>query len=294
MKTFGISTHVCHEQRLRQEHLDEIAASGFEAVELFATRSHFDYHDSAAVTALKDWLETAKLDLHSMHAPITDAFADGRCQRIYSTATRDTDTRKATVREIAVALNVARTIPFGILVVHLGVPAAWQPSAADNHRESAIRSLEEIHALAEPLGVRVALEVMDNALSTAPALVELLDRCFEGSNFGICMDVGHAHLLGDVAEAIETVSEYLITTHIHDNSGRSDDHLPPFHGSIDWPGTIMAFEKIGYDGVLMCEIASGESPRATLTRAADARRRLGGLMLENAEHPLFGPGTDTE
>ena len=51
------------------------------------------------------------------------------------------------------------------------------------------------------------------------------------------MDVGHAHILGDTAEAIETTSEYLVTTHIHDNRGSSDDHLVPFQGSIDWAAT---------------------------------------------------------
>jgi len=29
---------------------------GFEAVELFATRTHFDYHNPAAVADLQQWL----------------------------------------------------------------------------------------------------------------------------------------------------------------------------------------------------------------------------------------------
>ena len=43
---FGISTHLYHDQRLSRDHLAQIAAHGFEAVEVFATRSHFDYHDA--------------------------------------------------------------------------------------------------------------------------------------------------------------------------------------------------------------------------------------------------------
>jgi hypothetical protein len=46
---FGISTHLYHEQRLCREHLAQIAAHGFEAVEVFATRSHFDYHEPAPI-----------------------------------------------------------------------------------------------------------------------------------------------------------------------------------------------------------------------------------------------------
>jgi sugar phosphate isomerase/epimerase len=149
---------------------------------------------------------------------------------------------------MAAALGIARVIPFKHLVVHLGIPVDQKPGADDNNREAAIRSVEEIHGMAEAVGVTVALEVMGNALSTAPDLIEIIDRSFEGADLGICMDVGHAHLLGDTPEAIETASEYLVTTHIHDNRRQSDDHLVPFQGNINWAATVMAFEKIGYDG----------------------------------------------
>jgi sugar phosphate isomerase/epimerase len=287
MKKFGVSTHLYHEQRLEQAHLVEIAASGFEAVELFATRSHFDYHDEAAIAALKEWLTQANVALHSVHAPITDVFVNGRGQRTFSTAVRDADARKATIREMAAALNIARAIPFKYLVVHLGVPEAWKPGPEDNHRDAAIRSIEEIHALAGEVGVTVALEVMGNTLSTAPDLIEIIERSFEGADLGICMDVGHAHMLGDTAEAIETASEYLVTTHIHDNRRQSDDHLVPFQGNLNWAAALMAFEKIGYDGVLMYEVRNAESPTAVLAKAVAARRRLEALMMDASQLTAF-------
>ena len=42
---FGISTHLFHEQPLERAHLADIAAAGFDLIELFATRSHIDYRD---------------------------------------------------------------------------------------------------------------------------------------------------------------------------------------------------------------------------------------------------------
>jgi sugar phosphate isomerase/epimerase len=281
MTTFGVSTHLYHEQRLQQAHLAEIAAHGFSAVEVFATRTHFDYHELTAVDSLASWLAAAKLTLRSVHAPITDAFANGKAQRTYSIAARDADARKAAVREIEQALNIASAIPFDCLVVHVGVPDGARPTPDDNHREAAIRSLEEILSAAARRRVRVALEVMGNELSTASQLVDLIDRNFEDAELGICMDVGHAHLLGDAAEAIETASEYLWTTHIHDNGGRSDDHLVPFQGGIDWGATMMAFEKIGYDGVLMFEVKDAGGTQAVLARAAAARQRLERLATES-------------
>jgi sugar phosphate isomerase/epimerase len=294
MKRFGVSTHLYHEQRLQQAHLLEIAAHGFETVEVFATRSHFDYHDLVAIRALKDWLAEARLHLHSVHAPITDVFANGRGQRTFSTAVRDNDARKATLREMETALNIAKSVPFEYFVVHLGVPVAQHPALDDNNLDAAVRSIEHIHQMADAVGVKVALEVMGNSLSTAPDLVELLERSFDGTDLGICMDVGHAHILGDTAEAIETTSEYLVTTHVHDNRGHSDDHLVPFQGSINWAEAIMAFEKIGYDGVLMYEVRAAESPRAVLERAVSARRKLDALMAESSQLSAFSSQHDTD
>ena len=283
MNKFGVSTHLYHEQRLKKAHLTEIAAHGFEAVEVFATRSHFDYHDPAAIQALGEWLADSRLLLHSVHAPITDVFANGRSQRVFSTATRNNDARRVTLDEIAAALTVAAVIPFQFLVVHVGMPDSQQPPPDDNSLDAAVRSIEDIHDRAEPLGVRVALEVMGNSLSSAAALVELLETRFESTDLGICMDVGHAHLLGDTADAIETAAEYLITTHIHDNRRQADDHLVPFQGSINWAATVMAFEKIGYDGVLMYEVKDAQGTRAVLERAAAARKQLEQLMADGSQ-----------
>jgi sugar phosphate isomerase/epimerase len=141
--------------------------------------------------------------------------------------------------------------------------------------------------MADAVGVNVTLEVMGNELSTAPDLVDILERSFDGANLGVCMDVGHAHILGDTAEAIETTSEYLVTTHIHDNHRQSDDHLVPFQGNINWAATIMAFEKIGYDGVLMYEVKAVDSARTVLERAIAARRRLETLMSDSSQLSAF-------
>lgn len=280
---FGVSTHLYHAERLQQAHLQEIAAHGFESVEVFATRSHFDYHDEQSILTLSEWLRESRLDLPSVHAPIVESLVGDIWGRPYSTATRDENARNATLHEMRAALGMARQIPFQFLVLHLGVPKAQRPGSDDNHRDAVLRSIDEIHRIAEPLGVRLALEVMDNALSTAPALVEMLERDLDGMGLGICMDVGHAHMLGDTAEAIETASEYLVTTHIHDNRRQRDDHLVPFEGTINWAATIMELEKIGYDGVLMYEVRNAESPQAVLARAVDARRRLERFMADNSQ-----------
>jgi len=84
----------------------------------------------------------------------------------------------------------------------------------------------------------------------------------------------------DLVDAIETVSEHFVSAHVHDNRGRTDDHLVPFEGTIDWPAALTAVLKVGYDGTLLVEIAAHGSPKNTLRKAQQARRRMEGLLHE--------------
>lgn len=273
---FGISTHLFHDQRLSRDHLVQVAAHGFEAVEVFATRSHFDYHDPAAIAALEEWLKETGLVLHGVHAPITDKVLPGdQWGEIISNAVSDNGRRQAAVHEAAAALEMARRLAADVLVVHLGTPTV---QGGENSRAAACRSAEEICRLAEATGVRIALEVIPNPLSDAQSLVTLLERDLDAPRAGVCLDFGHAFLMGDVADAIESVAEHLITTHVHDNRGSKDDHLVPFDGRINWDVALMTMQKVGYDGTYLMELANTGSPSEVLKQAQAARIRFEKLL----------------
>ena len=72
--------------------------------------------------------------------------------------------------------------------------------------------------------------MIPNRLSTPASLVRCSTTTSTRQHAGICLDFGHAHLMGDVADAVETVAEHVITTHVHDNHGRDDEHLVPYRG----------------------------------------------------------------
>ena len=128
--------------------------------------------------------------------------------------------------------------------------------------------------------MRIAVEVIPNNLSSAAALVTMLERDFDSTHVGICLDFGHAHLMGDVADAVETAAEHLITTHVHDNQGRADDHLVPYQGTIDWPAALVTMQKIGYDGTYLMELANTGTPASVLEEARRARQRFERALAE--------------
>jgi len=225
------------------------------------------------VDVLAGWLSETGLTLNSIHAPIAASLINGHWGEPFSNAVADSARRQAAVREAEAALQVARRIPFDVLVVHLGTPTATaQPG--DNSRAAAFRSAEDICRIAGPMGVRVALEVIPNDLSSAASLVTMLEADLDAPHAGICMDFGHAHLMGDVADAVEIAAEHLIATHVHDNRRRDDEHLVPFHGSINWDMALMTMQKIGYDGTYLMELANTGSPAAVLEEARRARERF--------------------
>jgi sugar phosphate isomerase/epimerase len=274
---FGISTHLYVGDRLDRDHLVEIAAHGFETIEVFALRDHFDYRDRRAAIALAEWLDDTRLRLHSMHAPIAGSYANGTWKDGLSIASADEGRRKAAVGEMVATLDVAASVPYRALVLHCGVPVPYA-GAGDNHRGSLVRSLEELSPVAAVHGVRLAIEVIPNELSTPQALVDLIESDIDAAGLGICMDVGHARMMGDVVDAIEACSGHLITTHLHDNRGRTDDHLVPGKGVIDWDAATLAFQKVGYDGAWMFELAVAADARPILELAVKARERLEALL----------------
>ena len=280
MYQFGISTHLFHEHQLSRDHLVHIAAHGFEVVELFATQAHFDYKSPQAIAELAEWLSDTRLTLHSIHAPIVERMHKGRWIGSFSNASSDESRRKQAVAEAQAAIAVAAQIPFRYLVTHIGVPTSEQQNASDNHADAARRSVEEIATAATRVNVRLAIEVIPNALSDAARLASLVEEQLDGLDVGVCLDYGHAHLMGDLGEAIEELSGHMWTTHVHDNRGRTDDHLVPFEGTIDWPAALTAVLKVGYEGTLLFEIAAHGSPKDALRKAQQARRRMEGLLQE--------------
>lgn len=244
-RQFGVSTHLYRSLHLCREHLLEIAAHGFESVDVVAAVTHLDATNPTNVANLQQWLAEAGLVLHGIHAPVG----------------------ATTPEEIDAALFIARRIPVQVFIAHL-----------EGTRAVARKSIERLATLAAPLGVTLALEVVANETSRPGALVHFIERDLDGVDARICLDIGHAHLDGDVTEAIETVSEHLAAVEVHDNRGRTDDHLMPFDGTIDWAAALTAVQKIGYDGPLIFEMSARGSTKETLARARMARERMERLL----------------
>jgi sugar phosphate isomerase/epimerase len=119
-RRFGVSTRLYRTERLGREHLLEIASHGFEVIEIVAARAHVDYHNTAAVADLQQWLGEAGLEAPHVHVPLEE--------------------------DAEAALLIARRLPVKVLIMSGSTP-----------RETA-KAVERLAALAEPLHVRLAID----------------------------------------------------------------------------------------------------------------------------------------
>ncbi len=163
--SFGLSKHLFHGDRLSRAHLETIKAHGFDEVELFATRTHVDYHDARYLDTLQEALRATGVRAVSMHAPICESYVGGVWGRAYSNATGHTPQRLEAVDETKAALTAAKRLGCDVVVLHLGLPVTQDVPPGDNDRAAVRRSLEALAEASATAGVPLALEVLPNDLS---------------------------------------------------------------------------------------------------------------------------------
>ena len=179
-RPFGVSTRLYQHQRLQRDHLLEIAAYGFETVEVFASPTHVDVHNPAVVADLQQWLAEARLELRSVQAPLAAKTPD----------------------DVDQALFMARRIPVKVFVVR-----------TEGTRDVVRRHVERIAELGEPLGVKIAVEAGPEDASPPGSLVHLVEEDLE-TDVGIGLDFSREQRRGDLIDAIETVAEHLIAVRV--------------------------------------------------------------------------------
>jgi len=267
----GLSTHFFVEETLGVERLKEIRASGFDTLEIFAVKPHFDYQNKKLTAGLSSWLRDQGNFLQSLHTPFCMDYQARSSREWLSIADTERLRREKAVDEIRRALEFSEKVSFALAIVHMGAP---EDRFSPRHLDAAYYSLETLVPFAEARGVKVALENIPNELST----VERMRRFLEDAQLkqvGICFDSGHSHLHADPQGEIRDGEAWIVATHLHDNHRKKDEHLLPFDGSIDWSKVLEAFDAIQYSGSLTLELkAWGRPPESMLKLAQERFDRL--------------------
>ena len=235
-----LSTYMFVSRRLTTELLGQISEAGFEAVEIFGTRGHFDYTTNQEIQAMASALSQHRLVVASLHAPTSrDLSATREGGTPLSITEVERVRRIEAMDELKRVIDVAEDLPYSRLILHMG---GSRETADPRKRDAAFSSLEHLVLHARHVGVTIAVENTTSEMGDPAYLRAFVDETrLTGLRFNF--DIGHAHLAdGPEAERIEKgfapLRELAVSAHIHDNHGEKDEHLRPYDGSIDWESTV--------------------------------------------------------
>ena len=256
------------DQPVSPSHFAEIREAGFGRVEVAAKYKQHMRGTQAEVELMKAAARDNGLRITSMHLGF-DALTGEHQATVEQLVRRD--------------LELAADLGAGVLVVHMAIFAEpgrlivkdgkgypgftvdrdlreWPPMLGKIHEK-----LAAYVDVARETGVALALETDWQSSHRLIDFVEPLDPQF----CGICFDTGHAQIDSDAVALAQLLGPRVIATHLHDNDGKEDQHLPPFQGTIDWPNMIAALKAAGYAGPWTFETMKG-----TLDDLKDARERI--------------------
>jgi len=120
----------------------------------------------------------------------------------------------------------------------------------------------------------------------------------DAANLGFCIDTGHANVAWGLNYPVPTsngqlfippetlgapaiirlMGDRILATHLQDNFGKFDEHLPPGIGTVDWQATLDALQEVGYQGPLTMELQGGKARGRT--QSFDREFRQGFLNLQ--------------
>jgi len=273
-----LSTYLFVSKKLTPEILTQIASAGFQSVEIFATRSHFDYATRQEVRTVAQALADHRLQLASLHAPTSrDLSLNREGATPLSICEVERVRRVEAMDELKRVLDVADDLPFPRMVLHMG---SSRETADPRKRDAAFSFLEHLTLHARHAGVTICVENTTNEMGD-PAYLRAFVEETRLTTLRFNFDIGHAHLAegpedARIAKGFEPLRDLIVSAHIHDNHGEKDEHLPPYEGTIAWPAALALLKSApaGPDHPLTLELKEKTGPEApSLSDQLDAARK---------------------
>jgi sugar phosphate isomerase/epimerase len=145
-----------------------------------------------------------------------------------------------------------------------------------------VAGVEAVLDHADGSGVRLAFEPEPGMFIESPrgyaALAERLGP--RGAELGLCLDVGHCLVTGDlpVGRIVRQFAARLVHVHLDDIAGGVHEHRMFGQGELDLPDTLSVLLEAGYTGIAAVELSrdSHRGPAAAAEAHARIRAALAG------------------
>ena len=136
------------------------------------------------------------------------------------------------------------------------------------------RSLEFIARAVEGLDVKVGVE--NWKVNPDPEEFRRLRRELAPvTDLGLLLDLGHLHVMSeDAVAATRELPIPVCEVHVHDNKGKTDDHMPLGWGNLPLEELVKAVRATGFDGIWTLEIRPTYRVQESTIRNPRARKAI--------------------
>lgn len=218
------------------ETLDYVKKSGFKNVFIQW------YDDNSLSISQQEQLEYAKkiglniIFLHLGYQNINDIWKQG-------------DNGDKLVDRYIENIKVCKKNNINLVVMHL--TNGYNPP---KYNELGLNRIKKIVEYAEKNNIKIAFE----NLKVKGYLEYVLDN-INSKNIGICYDAGHDHLFFKDTFNFSKFKDKVLAVHFHDNDGKTDKHMLPMDGRVDWAYVVNNLKKINYNSYITLEICYRQS-----------------------------------
>lgn len=237
------------------ESIDEL---GFDGVEIYYEGAH-----SLDVKSLLDITLSHDMALY-LHAPFSDL----------NLASFNEAVLDESLRQIKDSIGAAAAIDSLVVTVHFGRYSPIALSFPEKAFERNLSNIEKIASFGEEMGVNVSFENSPKGFGVMVGGLEKLQEITRDLGVSITLDIGHAHTWDEGLENfVKGLDKSIAHTHVHDNMGEVDMHLPVGEGSIDFEGFFRSLNEINYKKALTLELLRMEDVILSLDRIKDLTGR---------------------
>lgn len=220
-----------------------IAAHGFTHVHWCHQWDTDFLYTEPEIAAIQEWLHCYHLGLTDVHA------SDGREKNWLSPVEYQ---RLAGIELVINRMHFASCLGSDVIIMHLPMAPADEP-AATQFWERVRRTLDALAPQSRRYGVRIAIENggAGHLNSIAPVFT-----MYPADYIGLCYDSGHGNLAGDGLDWLDKLGSRLLSVHLHDNDGLSDQHKLPFTGTVDWDRLTRLIARSAYRKGVSLELSA--------------------------------------
>lgn len=248
-------------------YLRRIADAGFSHVHWCHQWNTDFLYARCEVEQIAAWLREYRLALLDLHGSIGPE---------KSWAAAEEYRRLAGVELVRNRLEMTARLGGGVVIMHAGIGAS--PDGTVPAWDSLRTSLDELEPCARELGVRIAIENGDWPL------IRAVLGAYAPAYIGLCYDSGHGNVDGVGLANLTSMRDRLISIHLHDNDGKTDQHRLPFSGTIDWAEFVTILCSSAYAKCISMESNMGKEgisgEEEFLARAFAAGGRLSSMVAE--------------